>query len=158
MDLRELQKAYMDKIRKVTEDRVEKGALIITTLSEEDGLVFKDGRKSKPKRLVIIGVDKECQLCYGSVLVNTNMNPQADYSEEFLSAQYLLKQETYPDFLDYDSYADCGELFAIPLNKLLNGEYYGKLTQKDENLLFDILETTDTLSTKEKKRYGIRRR
>lgn len=158
MDLRELQKAYLDKVREVTEEKIETGALIITELSEEDGLVFKNGRKNKPKRLVIIGTDKLRQLCYGSVLVNTNMNPQADYSAEYLSAQYLLRQETYPEFLIYDSFVDCGELFSIPIAKLLKGEYYGKLTSDDQTQIFDILETTDTLSTKEKKRYGIKRR
>ena len=50
------------------------GALIRTVLSEADGLTFKDGRKEKPKRLVVIGVDRQTALCFGSVLVNTKMN------------------------------------------------------------------------------------
>lgn len=48
--------------------------------------------------------------------------------------------------------------FAIPIEKLLKGEYYGKLTEEDQCNLFDILETTETLSTKQKKRFGIKRR
>ena len=42
--------------------------------------------------------------------------------------------------------------------KLVKGEYYGKLTEEDRRNLFDILETTETLSTKQKKRFGIKRR
>lgn len=57
MDLRELQKTYLDNLRKVTEDKLEIGSLVRTVISIEEGLVFKDGRKQKPKKLVIIGVD-----------------------------------------------------------------------------------------------------
>lgn len=73
MDLRELQKNYLDNLRKVTEDKLEIGSLVRTVISIEEGLVFKDGRKQKPKKLVIIGVDKVKKVCYGSVLVNTKM-------------------------------------------------------------------------------------
>lgn len=153
-----MQEAYRADQRRVTVERLEVGALILTVLSGEDGLVFKDGRTEKPKRLVIIGVDRDNGVCYGSVLVNTDMNPQASYSEEYLTAQYMLSRENYPEFLRYDSFADCGVLFTIPIEKLLKGEYYGKLTEDDQRNLFDILETTETLSTKQKKRFGIRRR
>ncbi|MBO4692682.1 MAG: hypothetical protein J5604_07935 [Bacteroidales bacterium] len=49
-------------------------------------------------------------------------------------------------------------LFSFPLDKLLKGTYFGELTEDDLANIFEILETTDTLSTKEKKRFGIRRR
>lgn len=153
-----MQEAYKAEQHKVTVERLEIGSLILTVLSGEDGLVLKDGRSEKPKRLIIVGVDKDNRVCYGSVLVNTDMNPRANYSDEYLTAQYLLSQENYPEFLRYDSFADCGMLFTIPIEKLLKGKYYGKLTKDDLHNLFDILETTETLSTKEKKRFGIRRR
>ena len=153
-----MQKAFVAEQRKVTNERLEIGALILTILSGEDGLVLKDGRTEKPKRIILIGVDRESGVCYGSVLVNTDMNPRANYSEEYLTAQYLLSRESYPEFLRYDSFVDCGVVFAIPIEKLVKGEYYGKLTEEDRRNLFDILETTETLSTKQKKRFGIERR
>lgn len=155
MDLRELQKAYLDNLRKVTEDKLEIGSLVRTIISIDEGLVFKDGRKQKPKKLVIIGVDNVRKVCYGSVLVNTKMSPKAAYSASFLSAQYLLRQTDYPEFLRYDSYVDCGMLFSIPLEKLMNGEYFGTLNDKDLKGIFDILKTTETLTNKERKRFGI---
>jgi len=158
MDLRELQADYLRKQREVTEERIKIGALIRTILSENDGLTFKNGRKEKPKRLVVIGVDSETALCFGSVLVNTKLNPKAQYSAEYLSAQYELKQENYPEFLDYNSFVDCGELFSIPVERLKQGEFFGFLTDEDRNGIFDLLETSDIFSTKQKKRYGIRRR
>lgn len=158
MDLRELQAEYLRQQRQVTDERIAVGALIRTMLSETDGLVFKNGRTEKPKRLVIIGVDHEQALCLGSVLVNTKLNPKAQYSAEYLSAQYELKQENYPEFLDYNSFVDCGELFSIPVERLKQGEFFGFLTDEDRNGIFDLLETSDVFSTKQKKRYGIRRR
>ena len=155
MDLRQLQQEYLDNLRKVTEEKLEIGTLIRTVISIDEGLVFKDGRKQKPKKMVIIGVDSERQICYGSVLVNTKMIPKSAYSEAFLATQYLLLQTNYPDFLKYDSYVDCGMLFSIPLKKLLEGEYFGKLTEADLQGIFDILKTTETLTVKEKKRFGI---
>ena len=158
MDLRELQAEYLCQQRQVTDERIAVGALIRTMLSESDGLVFKNGRTEKPKRLVVIGVDHEQALCFGSVLVNTKLNPKAQYSAEYLSAQYELKQENYPEFLDYNSFVDCGELFSIPVERLKQGEFFGFLTDEDRNGIFDLLETSDIFSTKQKKRYGIRRR
>ena len=158
MKLSELQEEFWRKEHEVTEERLVRGALILTILSEEDGLTFNNGRTSKPKRLVVIGIDKRQELCYGSVLVNTKMNPKASFSDEFLSAQYLLQQKNYSDFLDYDSFVDCGVIFSIPLQKLKSGTYYGLLNEEDLSSIMDILETTDTLSTKQKKQFGIRRR
>ena len=158
MDLRELQAEYLRQQRQVTDERIAVGALIRTMLSETDGLVFKNGRTEKPKRLVVIGVDHEQALCFGSVLVNTKLNPKAQYSAEYLSAQYELKQKDYPEFLQYNSYVDCGELFSISIEKLKQGEFFGFLNDEDCKGIFDILETSDIFSTKQKKRYGIRRR
>ena len=155
MDLRELQKAYLDNLRQVTEDKLEIGSLVRTIISVDEGLVFKDGRKQKPKKIVIVGVDKLKKLCYGSVLVNTKMSPKSQYSASFLSAQYLLHQADYPEFLKYDSFVDCGMLFSIPLEKLLEGEYFGMLTDTDLKGIFDVLKTTETLTNKEKRRFGI---
>ena len=45
MDLRELQKNYLDNLRKVTEEKLEIGSLVRTVISIEEGLVFKDGRR-----------------------------------------------------------------------------------------------------------------
>ena len=125
MKLEDLQEEY----RTVTTDKLVTGALIETILGEDDGLVFKNGRHSKPKKIIIVGVDKESNTCYGSVMVNTNMNPKANYSEPYLAAQYLLKQENYENFLRYDSFVDCGEVFSFSIDKLLKGEYYGTRKQ-----------------------------
>lgn len=58
MDLRELQDSYLSNERAVTDEKIVPGALILTILSTDDGLVLKN-RTSKPKRLIIIGVDRK---------------------------------------------------------------------------------------------------
>jgi len=158
MDLRELQAERQRQEREVTDERIVIGALIRTVLSDADGLIFKDGRIEKPKLLVIIGIDRMKAMCYGSVLVNTKLSPKAKYTEEYLSAQYELKYEHYPEFLKYNSYVDCGELFSISIERLKQGEFFGLLRDDDRHGIFEILETSDIFSTKQKKRYGIRRR
>lgn len=77
---------------------------------------------------------------------------------EYLRQQRQVKCESYPEFLDYDSYVDCGELFSIPIERLKQGEFFGFLNDEDRKEIFNLLETSDIFSTKQKKRYGIRRR
>ena len=154
VDLRQLQEEY----HVVTLEKITIGALIEANLGEEDGLVLKNGRNSRLKKIIIIGFDKTFALCFGSILINSDKSPRSDYSLEYLRTQYLLNHEDYPSFLKYDSYVDCGKLFAFPMEKLQTGRYCGELIQKDLEGIFEILETTDTLTTKEKKRFGIRRR
>lgn len=157
MDLRELHDEYMKEFRVVTHEKLVPGALIETNFTDEE-IVIKGGRKQKPKKLIIIGYDKENDTYYGSVFINTKMNPQAGFSAEFFASQYMISKENYDDFLRYDSYVDCAGIIPCSTEKLLSGEYYGVLNEEDHKNIWDILETTDTLTTKQKKRYGIKRR
>ena len=144
VDLRQLQEEY----HQVTEDKLTIGALVETVLGEEDGLILSGLRKQRTKKMVVVGIDKDEALCFGSVLVNSLMNPRSEYSDEYLQAQYLIKKENYPDFLEYDSYVDCAILFSIPVQKLLRGKYFGILNDDDRRGIFEVLETTETLTTK----------
>lgn len=157
-DLRALHEDYIDGLRKVTEEKLQQGALIETVLSEDEGLVFKDGRREKPKKIIIINIDREKRVCYGALLINTRMNPKSGYSDEYMAAQYLLQEEKYPEFLKYDSYVDCSVIFSIPIEKLLRGKYFEKLKSEDLAGVLDLLETSEILTTKIKKRFNIKRR
>lgn len=86
------------KFREVTVERLKPGALLITTLTPQDGLILKNNRKFRKKRLVVVGVDKNTEKIYGSVLVNTHLSLLSEYSSEHLSAQYELSAENYPSF------------------------------------------------------------
>lgn len=157
MDLRVLQDEFMADYRKVTKEKLQPGALIETNFTDEE-IIIRDGRKQKPKKLIIIGYDKENDTYYGSIFINTNMNPKSGLSPEFFASQYLIRKENYDSFLRYDSYVDCAGIIACSTEKLLSGDYYGTLNDEDQTNIWNILETTETLTTKQKKRYGIRRR
>lgn len=86
-DLRALHEDYIDSLRKVTEEKLQQGALIETVLSEEEGLVFTDGRRENPKKIIVINVDRETRVCYGALLINTRMNLKSGYSDENLAAR-----------------------------------------------------------------------
>jgi glycosyltransferase involved in cell wall biosynthesis len=86
----------------------------------------------------------------GDVMRRMKVEEDLKYFEDF--------QKNYPEYLDYDSYVDCGVLFAISFETLKAGEYFGVLNQNDITAIFDILETTKAISTKDKKRFNIRRR
>jgi len=151
LTLAELQAEY----HKVTIDKIVPGALIRTVISTEEGLVFKNSRTEKPKRMIIIGVDLQRQLCYGSVLVNTKPNPNSGFSAQYLNTQYIVRKENYTDFLDYDSFADCAQVLSIPMSKILAGEYFGIMNDSDYSSVMDMLRNNKTMTLKEKKRFGI---
>lgn len=153
IDSEELHAAFHE----VTKEKLIPGALVEAELYVEDGLRLK-GRQSKPKKIVIIGYDKERDEYYGTILINTKLNPNAGFSEAFLNAQYPLLSVNYPGFLRYNSYLDCAVIFPISFNRLASGQYFGRLTDDDFDRVIDILETTPTISTKEKKRFGIKRK
>lgn len=79
------------------------------------------------------------------------MSPKSAYSASFLSAQYLLHQTDYPEFLKYDSYVDCGMLFSIPLEKLMEGVYFGSLTDSDLQGIFMFSIQPRLLRTRKKR-------
>lgn len=154
MDLRELQRQF----KQVTEYKLVPGALVQTRLTREDGLFLSPEKNDHLKKMIIIGVDRTNRICYGSILINTKISPHTNLSMDFLATQYLLRRTVdYEAFLDYDSYVDCAKIFSIPFDKLMNGEYFGTLTYDDHTAIWNILETNKVLTTKEKKRFGIKR-
>lgn len=79
----------MKEFRKVTREKLLPGALIETNFTDEE-IVIKDGRKQKPKpkpkKVIIIGYDKDNDTYYGSVFINTKINPKAEISGEVLAS------------------------------------------------------------------------
>jgi len=70
MDIRELQDDFIREFRAVTREKLQPGALIETNFTDEE-IVIKDGRKQKPKKIIIIGYDKEKDTYYGSIKMGT---------------------------------------------------------------------------------------
>lgn len=47
-------------------------------ISTGDGLKL-EGRISKPKLIIIVGVDKDSDTFYGTILINTNKSPKSEF-------------------------------------------------------------------------------
>jgi len=151
ISLTELQAEY----KRVTLEKIRPGSVILTDLDESDGLTYTDGRSHKPRRVIIIGYDKENKCFIGTVFINTNINPKAKYSAEFLATQIMVKKDEYPNFLKHDSFIDCGQLMPLHTNKLLSGEYKGEVVADDFHKIMATLKNTETIPAKEKRRFGI---
>ena len=98
MDLRVLQDEFMKEFRKVTREKLLPGALIETNFTDEE-IVIKDGRKQKPKKIIIIGYDKDNDTYYGSIFINTKINPKAGSLTKSLPASISSSRLTMSLFL-----------------------------------------------------------
>lgn len=135
----------------VTEDDIEKGAIIYVPMSAEEGLVIKSGYQNSDKWIVVIGLSDD-DFIVGSLLVNTSPNV---FSKELGDIQFPLLQKYYK-FLDYKSWLDCSELFRVPRSKILKyGGYCGKMKDEDFELVWNTIKETGFINDEEKEEFGI---
>ena len=131
------------------------GDIIYVSLDEDDGLILKDGYKSRMKYIVIIGFTPEGH-AVGSLLINSNINPLL-WSEEMMNCQYPLRRTTYPYILDYDSWLDCSDIFEISKLKMSmnKARLKGRLCDEDCQRVMGCLRISDVIDNATKRRYGI---
>lgn len=136
----------------IQNDQLTKGTIIYVPLSEEEGLILKDGYKKRDKFIVVMGLTADGYVV-GSLLINSNPN---DSTVELGACQFPLKRKDYPTILDYDSWLDCSELFRVNRDKVLGkGGYCGMVTDKDWALVLPFLIENPLISNKDKKEFGI---
>ena len=76
-------------------------------------------------------------------------------TKTLLDCQFPLQKKDY-DFLHYNSYLDCSELFELDKIKILQkGMEAGELTSKDRIPVMEHLRYSEVISPKLKKRYNI---
>lgn len=119
------------------------------------GVTPKDGQADRVKMFVVVGVDED--YIYGGLLINSNPNKGEQAKNcAFLSEQHLIRRVDY-EFLRYDSFIDCTQIKEIKRSELWKclSDQLGSLNSCDKDAIMEILSNTDSLSTKEKKRFGI---
>ena len=137
------------KETKVTADTIKAGKILKMPLEEEDGITVKGDYSSALKYFVVIGQVINHGIV-GVFLVNSKINPKA-----MVDYQFPLYEKDYPDVLEYDSYLDCGNLFELNKIKLMKeGLEIGELTEKDFEIVIEIIEKSEVISQKEKKKFG----
>ena len=58
MNFREIQEQYLQQEHEVTEERLVRGALVLTVLAEEDGLTFITEELHSQNELLLLGLTK----------------------------------------------------------------------------------------------------
>lgn len=135
----------------VTNEQIERKAVIYVPLSEEEGLIVKGKYSNKDKWIVVIGTCENGDII-GALLINTDPN---NFSPDLGAMQFPLLKKDYP-FLDYKSWLDCSEIFRIPRTKLLKyGGYCGTIAEDDWRFIWDALVQTRFISEEDKMELGI---
>ena len=130
------------------------GTVIYVELDANDGLVLKDGYKTRLKYVVVAGAkSNQKEIC--AVLINSD----ADYSDDpdWKAEQYPLLQSNYPGLLDHDSWLDCTDPKPLTVKKLKakKAEVSGSLLEEDLALVMDKLKNSDFIEPHMKKVFGI---
>jgi hypothetical protein len=138
----------------ITDASFAPGKVLRMDLTEEDGLILKNGAKDRAKFFIVIGQDID-QGIVGSLLINSNINPNAIRTKELLDCQFPLKSKDY-NFLDHDSYLNCSKIFPLDKVKIRQeAKEIGSLNAGDLSLVIDHIKNSEVISMKEKKRYSI---
>jgi len=157
LDWKETLGLFIEKVKnaeKVTDESLSIGTILYMTMDASDGLILKNGYKTRNKFFIIIGFTSEGN-AIGSLLINSNID-KTKLPLEYFSCQYPIKQENYNEILDYNSYIDCSEIFEFTKDRIkMNGCIKGHLTSEDLTLIIGFLKETETLSIKEKRKYSI---
>ena len=130
------------------------GTVIYVEMDANDGLVLKDGYKTRLKYVVVAGAkSNQKEIC--AVLINSD----ADYSDDpdWKAEQIPLKQSNYQDFLDHDSWMDCTDPKVLTVKKLKakKAEISGSLSDDDMNVVLDKLKNSEFVDSHMKKVFGL---
>jgi len=140
--------------KQITDDSFSTGKVLKMALTEDEGIVLKNRAIQRLKYFVVIGQDIENGLI-GSLLINSNVNKNVINTKTLLDCQFPLQEKDY-DFLIYNSYLDCSELFELDKIKIMQkGMEAGELTSRDRMSVMEHLRYSEVISQKLKRRYKI---
>lgn len=140
----------------ITENSFKIGSILKMTLDKSDGIIPKDGYKTRRKYFVVLGEIKEDRIV-GSFFINSDINANVQTTRELQDCQILLEEANYPAILDYDSYLDCSDIFELDKTKIeAIGSQIGQLLETDISRVTEHIEKTGVISPKQKKKFGFK--
>jgi hypothetical protein len=148
---------YLDEASKknLIEIQAEVGAIYLTDFDgKDDGFVLKAGKTKQSKFFIIIGNDSLGN-AMGVIFINTDPHPKTKNEFEFMKTQYFILRRTYPQFLEYDSYVDCSQIRKLDNIRMKKCKYIRGLETSDLERIIEMLKSSDTITAKEKRKYGI---
>lgn len=130
---------------------IEIGDIFCIRLTQENGIVPKDGDDYRDKFLAILGKDDEGNF-YGGVVINSKINQKVSL---------IIQQHHYPiskndyHFLRYNSFIDCSSIMKAKKEKILLSEKVGEILEKDFDLIIETVKNCPIISNKEKKKFKL---
>jgi hypothetical protein len=130
------------------------GKILKMAFDKSDGIVLKGGARDRDKFFVIIGIDANNSLI-GAFLINSNINENIITTKELLDCQFPLRKGDY-DFLKYDSYLNCSQLFELSKIKIwARATDEGELTEPDKALVIEHIIHSEVIPIRQKKRFNM---
>jgi hypothetical protein len=136
---------------KITDEKLVPGRIIEIDLTREDGIYIDPKYKTRTKFIVIISVDND-RVVYASFLINSLPSKKTKLAD----LQFPLYQKDYINLLEHRSYLDCSYLLPIDRPRLIaEGKDRGIITEKDFEIIYDLIKNAFTIEPKVKKHYNI---
>lgn len=96
----------------------------------------------------------------GIVFINTEINPKVFPSRELQNLHVFFSHQNR-DYLDHDSYVDCSRIYDKDIkmiqNRLIDDieRLFGQLSEDDLQIILTKIQSSRTISNKQKLRYGL---
>lgn len=150
-----LRSEMSEEARIKSRDDLHVGDILSLEMDKKDGLKLKGAYKTRDKYVVVIGKNSKGD-AIGALLINSDID-YAKNTPELKPYQYALKQEKYPEILDYDSWLDCTDLFLLKSRKIVakKAEYKCKLQEEDYPKVTELVKNYDGIDKRVKVKYGI---
>lgn len=141
-----------DSLSDVAENTVHVGEVyLIKGMSGKHRIIPKPGNKTRNKRFIVLGYNKE-GLAYGGIIINTNINE--NLSKDIKAQLLPIHVVDYP-FLGKDRYVDCSGLKLAYFDELKNWTYEGQIKDSDIKVYIEKLKESPTVDEDELTSFGI---
>ena len=149
-------KAELDEGRRIKgKNDLAVGDIIEMDMDANDGLTLNEGYDTRRKFIVIIGKNSNGDL-FGTFLINSEIDFRKR-NAEMMKHQYPMLKANYPEFLEYDSWLDCTDLFDLKRRKIVarKAKHVSHLTTDDERQILNLVIHSDLITERLKKIYGL---
>ena len=130
------------------------GSIFKMSMNERHGITPKDGQYDRDKFFAIVGFTSDGNLI-GALIINKGIN-KYNYTNELYKDHYPLQQAKYKGVFIRNSFVCCTNIKEFRRDEIIkNASYEGLLMEDDCDLIIEHLRESETITIKDKKKYGI---
>ena len=113
----------------------------------------------KPKRFIVVGLSTN-SILVATIYINTEINPNLFPTEDLWNLHLELKVSG-KEYLEYDSFADCSQIYKKEFNDLRNeliddpSIHIDQLSQTDIENVQNLIRSARTISIKTKSEFNL---